>query len=141
VLIQLQYGHKMEALLLFAITTTATVPATTWTHVVLTVSTTNVKLYLNGVYVGTDTVDAGTPTSDGVVIGSSGDAVQSEFDGRIDELGIWNRTLTSVEVTELYNSGSGLAYDSDTLTITLETPSDNSIISSTTINSQQLVLI
>jgi len=105
---------------LFAITTTATVPATTWTHVVLTVSTTNVKLYLNGVYVGTDTVDAGTPTSDGVVIGSSGDAVQSEFDGRIDELGIWERVLTdggididetaTGEIAELYNSGSGFAY-------------------------------
>jgi hypothetical protein len=32
------------------------------------------------------------------------------FNGLIDELGIWNRALTSIDVTELYNSGSGLQY-------------------------------
>ena len=28
----------------------------------------------------------------------------------IDEVGIWSRTLTSTEVSDLYNSGSGLQY-------------------------------
>src|SRR3989339_1006674 len=33
-----------------------------------------------------------------------------EFDGKIDELGIWNRALTADEISELYNSGNGLSY-------------------------------
>ena len=32
------------------------------------------------------------------------------YQGYMDELGIWNRSLTSAEVTSLYNSGSGLGY-------------------------------
>jgi len=34
----------------------------------------------------------------------------ADFDGLIDEVGIWSRALNSTEVSELYNSGSGLAY-------------------------------
>lgn len=30
----------------------------------------------------------------------------------IDEVGVWRRVLTSEEITQLYNSGSGLSYDS-----------------------------
>jgi hypothetical protein len=33
------------------------------------------------------------------------------YDGRMDETAIWGRVLTSSEVTELYNSGSGLTYE------------------------------
>ena len=29
------------------------------------------------------------------------------FSGKIDEMGIWNRTLSASEITELYNSGAG----------------------------------
>ena len=32
------------------------------------------------------------------------------FNGKIDEFGIWNRTLTSNEIESLYNSGSGIQY-------------------------------
>lgn len=33
-----------------------------------------------------------------------------EFDGDIDEMGIWNRVLSAAEITQLYNGGAGLAY-------------------------------
>lgn len=32
------------------------------------------------------------------------------LDGKLDEVGVWNRALTSGEVTSLYNSGAGLQY-------------------------------
>lgn len=35
---------------------------------------------------------------------------EEPFDGRIDEVGFWKRVLTGAEITQLYNSGSGLAY-------------------------------
>jgi hypothetical protein len=34
----------------------------------------------------------------------------TEFDGRIDEVGIWSRVLTAAERTQLYNGGSGITY-------------------------------
>lgn len=65
---------------------------------------------------------------DGSSIGSEGSGVNSlknstgdfhigagntqyHWDGLIDEVGIWDKTLTSSEITDLYNSGSGLPYD------------------------------
>jgi len=40
----------------------------------------------------------------------SDDVATTEWDGVIDELGIWDRVLSASEVTELYNSGSGFQY-------------------------------
>lgn len=34
----------------------------------------------------------------------------SNFDGQMDEMSIWNRSLTDAEILELWNNGSGLAY-------------------------------
>lgn len=34
------------------------------------------------------------------------------FDGLIDEVGLWKRVLSGTEKTQLYNGGSGLAYES-----------------------------
>lgn len=32
------------------------------------------------------------------------------YNGQLDEVGVWNKALSDAEVTELYNSGSGLSY-------------------------------
>jgi hypothetical protein len=40
----------------------------------------------------------------------SRDNTLSFFEGVIDEVGIWKRLLTSGEISDLYNSGSGLSY-------------------------------
>lgn len=59
----------------------------------------------------TTTAKAGTPGSDSVAfaIGANGDASKF-FNGRIDQVGLWKRNLTDVEVTYLYNSGSGRTF-------------------------------
>ncbi len=59
--------------------------------------------------------------------------------GTIDEVGIWNRNLSALEVAELYNNGTGLTYPftpppPPDINITLLTPTDNQIINSTTTN-------
>jgi hypothetical protein len=41
------------------------------------------------------------------------DAIPGTGKGKIDEVGLWSRALTSSEITQLYNSGSGLTYSSD----------------------------
>jgi hypothetical protein len=42
-------------------------------------------------------------------IGARADG-NTEFDGRIDEVGIWSRVLTASERTQLYNGGAGITY-------------------------------
>ena len=62
------------------------------------------------------------------------------FNDVIDEFGIWNRTLTSSEITALYNSGVGLPYPSlktiaaiDNFTITPSTAGPESVLTCTAI--------
>jgi hypothetical protein len=52
---------------------------------------------------------AGTLTQD-FRLASRQDATAANFDGIIDEVGIWSRALSSTEISTLYNSGNGLAY-------------------------------
>jgi hypothetical protein len=81
----------------------------TWYHVVMTKSgSSEVKIYLNSTLLSTVTpsdLDENPPAN---YIG--GDENGEYFNGKIDELGIWKRVLTSAEVTQLYNSGTGLSY-------------------------------
>ncbi len=88
----------------------ATISNNTWYHVVAVKDGTNITLYVNGV--------AGTPvafsssifatTANFFLFSHSGGT--RSFAGLIDECGVWSRTLTSAEVTDLYNSGAGRAF-------------------------------
>jgi hypothetical protein len=98
-----------------------------WVHLVGTVNDTNVALYLNGTMINT-TVWGGSIKSSLSNISIGGD-ISSGFilNGTVDEVGIWNRTLTPSEVSDLYNNGNGLDYDSfveESLTVTLNEPTD-----------------
>jgi len=112
----------------YYLSTNSTYSATNWYHVVVTragsSSGSAVLIYVNGSSVAT-TVDSTDPSFVGTSsyplnIGSQNNN-NSAFDGKIDEVGIWTRELTSAEVTQLYNSGNGLSYpfgNSYTLAIT-----------------------
>ena len=87
-----------------------------WHHIVITYNGNKThsgfKMYINNV--------SKTPLNTyGSFTGSSSSSLPFEvgrqgnawyFDGRVDEIGAWNRELTSLEVTELYNSGAGKQY-------------------------------
>lgn len=54
------------------------------------------------------TLAALTSVRDGMLsIGICSDSAPKEFYGYIDEVGLWNRALSTTEIAELYNSGSG----------------------------------
>jgi hypothetical protein len=56
--------------------------------------------------------------------------LNSWTNGTIDEIGIWNRTLSASEISELYNDGNGLAYDAGTgITVELVSPTNNTVLS------------
>lgn len=70
----------------------------------------NVQFYVNGSNDGSAIFDIGTPTVSTVKqVGTKSDKT-TLYTGLIDEVGIWSRDLTSTQVTELYNSGSGKQY-------------------------------
>jgi hypothetical protein len=69
-------------------------------------------VYANGVQVGQSATGTTLRSNQDaiIVIGSWVDGTWA-FNGTIDKLGIWNRALTSAEVAELYNNGTGLELD------------------------------
>lgn len=75
------------------------------------------KYYINGSLSFTSGHYAPIQFPSSFVIGA--DAYRNNnFDGYIDELGFWIRSLSSGEITDLYNSGVGLTYDGFTFVST-----------------------
>ncbi len=91
-------------------------PLGVWQHVVCTVDATSMKLYRNGVLVATQAMSGTpfTPLPAPLAIGAklTGTTPDSYWDGLIDELAFWHRSLTATEVSTLYASGvQGLSLD------------------------------
>ena len=98
----------------FSITSVNTLSTGTWHNIVGTVNTTTAKLFIDNVDEGTSAVTANVDgANDGVSIGQQNSV--NPMNGRIDEIGIWNRTLTGIggEVTQLYNGGVGISFTTD----------------------------
>jgi len=89
--------------------------ANTWAFLVGTYDGQTVRIYMNGALKYTDSFASPGPTggaTSNLYIGDDADLFANfrEWQGKIDQVGIWNRALTSDEVSQLYNSGNGLAY-------------------------------
>jgi hypothetical protein len=86
----------------------------TWYHIVFNYNEAagTSAMYKDGALISTST-GRGTNLPDCSYNFSIGENSSSgeNFDGIIDEVGFWNRTLTFGEVGELYNSGTGIPYD------------------------------
>jgi hypothetical protein len=99
-----------------AVTASNTIVSNIWTHVLASVNSGTVTYYVNGINVG---------QGNGVeifginwVIGAKGNLfTQLPFNGKLDDIGVWDRALTDCEIQKLYNAGAGLAISPSTLTI------------------------
>ena len=80
-------------------------PLNTWTHVAATKSSAGLKLYINGILQGTSTY---TGTINPTIFRMNTEFSDQVYTGKLDAVGIWNRALTTQEVTALYNNGNGL---------------------------------
>ena len=82
-----------------------------WYHVVLTFNGTNLILYVNGDEKDTySNSSLSTTDQSGVLsIGRRHDTGSLYFNGKIDEVALWNTSLSANAVTALYNSGSSLS--------------------------------
>ncbi|MDO8524416.1 MAG: LamG domain-containing protein [bacterium] len=81
-----------------------------WVHIVGTYDGVNVRIYQNGVEIGTGTSCVGSitynlPAGTTIAIGSMGYLMPSQvFKGSIDDVRIYNRALSAGEVGQMYNS-------------------------------------
>src|SRR5215203_3381345 len=89
-----------------------------WHHGVVTFDNPNniVRLFVDGVQIGTLSTTS-NPDNTGSqplrIAGNSQSLTEDFFVGQLDEVGVWNRALTSAEITSLMNTGvfpSGFVY-------------------------------
>lgn len=110
----------------FARITTIGHLANTWYHVVMVFDGTQtgnadrLKFYNNGTLLTVTTFGGTIPATvrDDIAplrMGMFGGDLSRHFNGRIDEVRLWNRALTSGEVTELYNLENGADITAPTL--------------------------
>jgi hypothetical protein len=88
---------------------TGQITDTNWHHVVVTRSGSTVTFYIDGVSSGGGTKTGSfNNNSDPIRIGTDGPGWNSvaEFNGSIDEVRLYNRSLSATEIKNLFNSGS-----------------------------------
>ena len=108
---------------LTAVDTSSTYAINNWHHVVLTIgSDRDGLLYVNGSSAATfssafnsgalDIFSIAVDYDETEISATAGDPAEY-FDGKMDEVAVWNDELTSAEVTAIYNSGNMLNVSSD----------------------------
>jgi hypothetical protein len=94
-----------------------------WHHIVYSLEGNNERMYIDGELAYSDNLEypENLNSLSDMIFGAENDG-SNNFDGKIDEVGIWSRALISDEVEALYNGGDGLSYDDFTeiYTITLQ---------------------
>lgn len=82
----------------------------TWHHLVMTYDENQVKLYIDGNLSATQSYSQpmNIVGNSGISIGESNQANGYWYytDGKIDDVGIWNRALSNTEIQQLYTEGS-----------------------------------
>lgn len=101
-----------------------TLDGSTWNHIIWTSDETDgQKFYLNGSATTAVTYNAGAQTTDACFFtcadASATNCVLAEnnnksgfwqYNGIMDEFGVWDRALSAAEAAEIWNSGAGLTY-------------------------------
>ena len=97
-------------------------PLEKWTYVCFTYlegSSTGLRLYVNGIEapdspVSVSGITAHDAGSEPFLIGANWTTSTQSFDGRIDEVIVWNRTLSSAQIQALYNNRTDLIVSQET---------------------------
>ena len=73
-----------------------------WYHYVFTLDSTGGKIYLNGQLIDSHSWTGNSGASNNQFLWKIGGFYNSWYNGKIDDIGIWNRALTQDEITNLY---------------------------------------
>src|SRR6185369_4061180 len=94
-------------------TSTGTISLGSWAFVVITLNRAgNMTFTINNVAAGSNDITAYNAdlTVSAVFRLAATSSGTGYIDGRIDDVGVWSRALTSAEATSLFNTGMGLKY-------------------------------
>jgi hypothetical protein len=105
-----------------------------WTHVLITYDGSKVRIYFNGIIADSVSRSGSLSSSNAPLrFGRRGGAgtYNNWFDGKLDDIAIWNRALTSQEISTLYNqscnwnitpliTGSSFAYADSVYTYSVQ---------------------
>lgn len=82
-----------------------------WTMVTVNYNTSTVELYLDGAFIGSNTGSVNIPIAYGTawVLGNDR-TITRGINGTIDEIMLYNITLSPSKISDLYNGGAGLTY-------------------------------
>ena len=98
----------------------STLPANTWTHLAMTYDGANLRLFVNGAQAAAVAQAGAIATSTGVLRIGGNNIWPEWFQGRIDEIRVYNRALTAAEITA--DAGVAVARDTTAPTVTNVTP-------------------
>jgi len=108
----------------FYIYTAYTPPLNTWVHYTFVHKNSSNKMYADGVLIGSDTggsTHVAYDTPNYPMIGANqydSTTYQEFFLGKLDAVSVWNRELSSNEVSMLYNGSNGTQYSSGSFGLT-----------------------
>ena len=92
------------------------------------------RLYIDGVSEVNQSAGTSYTGTQVTTLGESQGGADTTWIGTIDEIGLWNRTLTNTEIIQLYNLGVGITHRADIdITVTLDDPLDANITLNTLI--------
>jgi hypothetical protein len=93
-----------------------------WNHIVVNRSGGVTDLYVNGSLAATGGAGTIGPATYPLLLGrrNAGDGRPFAFNGTMDEVAIWNRSLTTQEISTLYNNGTGTEIVADPLPANLD---------------------
>ena len=87
-----------------------TIPKNEWSFIVLRYNGSKVRAYVNGNWEETTLNEFNTQISElfiGAETTDNGSSFRSFFTGDIDEVAVWNESLSNAEILALYNNGAG----------------------------------
>lgn len=97
-----------------------------WTHIAVTINSSDAVLYINAHRVGSANFSQRIVSDTNATMTFGGDTETSGevYNGTMDEVGIWNVSLTPSQISNIYNDGAGFGL-ADDLLITLNSPTNN----------------
>jgi len=131
---------------LYKYTTSVDLHGAGWKHIAFTYDGSDtlagMKLYVDGTEITTVTsggsISGSSTSSNNWYIGRKGGGAYNYYNGFVDEVAIWERELTSGEVTALWNGGNGLPYATPSAdnspTATLNTPVDTTNLTTSSVD-------
>jgi hypothetical protein len=87
-----------------------TPPANTWVHMVFVFDPSgSAEVFINGEFYESASMSLGFAPSGHFLIGNLHEFSHWSYNGYLDEVAMWNRTLSALEIRTIYNQGTGRA--------------------------------